>query len=172
MNLRMTVDARGASRKLLKLEGAVKATPMLEAIGEGLVRFSRRLFTTRGAGVGGWKPLSKNTIAAKGHSRPLFLTGALMESIDYQVIPGARVQVGSNDEKAPWHHYGTRPYVIRPVQAKVLSFVTAAGRVFTPFVRHPGIPARPILPRAATAKELAKAAANEHTKQVLKYGPG
>lgn len=168
LGLRMTVDARVASRKLQRVESAVKVTPMLEVIGESLVRFSLRLFDTRGAGVGGWKPLSPNTIAAKGHNRPLYVTGKLKDSMIYKVIPGARVQLGSDDPNAVYHHFGTRPYTIVPVRAKVLSFITQAGRVFASKVNHPGIPARPILPRSSQAKQIAKDAANAHIKKVAR----
>lgn len=170
LGLRMTVDARGASRKLQRAESAVAVTPMLEVIGEALVRFSKRLFDTRGAAVGGWKPLSPNTIAAKGHNRPLYVTGRLRGSMVYKVIPGARVQVGSDDPNAGYQHFGTRPYRIVPVRAKVLSFVTSAGRVFASSVNHPGIPARPILPRESQAKQIAKDAANLAIKQVTGRG--
>jgi len=168
LDVRMTVDTRVASRKLQRAADAIKVTPMLEVIGQGLVRFSRRLFETRGAEVGGWKPLSPNTVAAKGSNRPLFVTGELRDSMTYKVIPGARVQVGSDDPKAVWHHFGTRPYVIVPVRAKVLSFVTVAGRVFASRVHHPGIPARRILPRAGQAEEIARYEANAYIKRVLR----
>lgn len=170
LGLRLTVDARRASKKLQKVEAAVAVTPMLEAIGEAGVKFSRQLFATRGREVGGWRPLAKSTVAVKGHSRPLVLTGELRDSITYKVIPGARVQIGTDDPKAAWHHYGTRPYRIEPVRAKVLSFVTESGRQFRAFVNHPGLPARPILPREGQMKQIAKDAARDHIAQVKKYG--
>lgn len=165
--LRITVDARGASRKLKRVEKAARVTPILEAIGEGLVRFSRELFNTRGRAVGGWKPLAPNTVVSKGHSMPLIASGDLRTSIDYQVIPGARVQVGTDVPYAKYHQFGSRPHVIEPRRAKVLSFITTAGRVFARRVNHPGTPRRRFLANQTEAKRIAAEAARVYVKETL-----
>lgn len=46
-------------------------------------------------------------------------------------------------------HEGSRPHVIRPAGAKVLSWIGGNGRVFAREVHHPGAPPRPWLRNAA-----------------------
>lgn len=95
-----------------------------------------------------WVALSPNTIAARrgggGAAKALRDTDRMRQSVS-SVVRGLSVEVGAGTEQAPWQHGGTRPYTIRPVRAKLLRFMTAAGVVFAREVHHPGIPARPFV---------------------------
>jgi HK97 gp10 family phage protein len=71
-------------------------------------------------------------------------TGALKASIikdlrDYEAFIGPTVPY------AVYVEYGTRPHIIRPVNASVLAFKVGGRTVFTPIVRHPGTKARPFI---------------------------
>lgn len=120
--------------------------------------------------TGPWAKLRPNTVAGrrKGTSLVLQDSGQLRQS--YQMnFNGEQVVVGSADPKALWHGEGTKPYIIRPKNAKMLAFAIAGGGHKVPFafsstttrhtfkkgqtlafakeVHHPGLPARRMLPR-------------------------
>lgn len=63
-------------------------------------------------------------------------------------VQGGQLRIGTNDIKAPWHHYGTgthgpkgQAYTIAPKAKKALAF---GGGVYRK-VTHPGVPARPLV---------------------------
>jgi hypothetical protein len=76
-------------------------------------------------------------------------TGYLASTIIKEVVDGE----ASIDALASYAVYivkGTRPHVIRPVNASVLAFETADGRmVFTHLVNHPGTKPNPFMQQAA-----------------------
>lgn len=89
-----------------------------------------------------WEPLKPSTRRTKTQDRMLFETGSMLRLHVRSV--GSKVLVGTNDEKAQWHHFGTRPYQILPKRTRVLAS-KIAGIVFGKQVNHPGLPARSIL---------------------------
>lgn len=101
-----------------------------------------------------WKKLSPNTVAGrrKGSSRILQDRGMLKLSTLSKSAPGNirrfaknSLTMGTRQKVAPWHQWGTKPYVIQPKSKKVLSFMTASGRVYVKRVNHPGLTARPFV---------------------------
>lgn len=97
-----------------------------------------------------FKPLSPNTIAAKGHDKPLIDTG-LMKKVYIKprakkgrprasIIPPKgknRTEIGG------YHNEGTKPYKIVPKKKSgMLAFKTKDGMVYTKSVNHPGLPKR------------------------------
>jgi len=130
-----------------------------------------RNFATEGGMVGGWKPLSPNTLAARrsGAGRILQDTGRLRASF----IPrwnDKQASVGSAISYSRFHEEGTGPYTIKPkgnyplrfkvaqgsgaVKTKILksgkkiSLTTFKGQyVFAREVHHPGLPQRRMLPQ-------------------------
>ena len=101
-----------------------------------------------------WKALSKNTIAGrrKKSSRILQDKGFLRQSTLSRSGPGNirkftrdSLVMGTRNKVAPFHQFGTKPYVIVPRNKKALSFMTASGRVFAAKVNHPGLVARPFV---------------------------
>lgn len=172
-NLRMTVNAAGFTARFRKaMDSEVFTTPLLTKIGREQVAYAQETIAQKGRGK--WAPLSPNTVAAKGHDMPLFVTGALGRSIKYRVIPGARVTVGTNNPIAPYHHFGTglfgpkhRAYKIRPRNAAFLVFRTVSGLVITSEVIHPGVQIRRFLPTDAEAHQIAKQVTVEYIRKEL-----
>lgn len=126
-----------------------------------------------------WKPLSPNTIAARrlsgrGGVQILRDTGRMAQSFNPgKPLSGSKIDinagiavVGTEDWKAPIHHYGTRPFQIRPRNKKMLVFKTATGMVFSKLVNHPGIPARPILPSETAGNKMITDVGNAYLKRI------
>lgn len=89
-----------AGHEILEPVGVMLETSAKEAI--GTYRF-------------GWTPLAESTIAHKATGdSPLLETGALQGSIGHVVEGEDRAYVGTNDEKAKWHEFGTSRIPPRP----------------------------------------------------------
>jgi len=117
-----------------------------------------------------WAKLRPNTVAGrrKKSNKPLLNTGLMRASFTSRAT-SLDVRVGSPLFYAAFHEEGTSPYVITPKNAKVLAFPVASGGSqvkasfsstttratfrkgqrlgFARRVNHPGLPARPMLPR-------------------------
>jgi len=78
------------------------------------------------------------------------------------------VWAGTRDQRAPFHHFGTRPYEIRARTKKVMVFQTPEGPVFRRKVQHPGITARPLLPTKALAEQLAQRVMDRYTEELAR----
>ena len=128
----------------------------LEVIGMRALAWINENFETDGGKVGGWQPLSENTVAQrrKGSSKPLQDTGNLRGSFEYEVS-GNQVKVGTSVEYAKFHEFGTDPYTIDMGNTGVMAFMTTGGVVVVRSVDHPGIPQRRILPNDREGMELA-----------------
>ena len=136
-----------------------------------------RNFQQQGALVGGWKPLSRNTIVGRRKQSSVILqdTGLLRASFHPQWDDRQAV-VGSADKRSLWHEKGTKgspetPYPIAPRRRIFLAFPHAEGKPLkkaftfpsrerkfakgTPFVftkgpvMHPGLPRRRMVPTEA-----------------------
>lgn len=174
-DISIKLDVRGVpqlTRTLDRLTRKLQSRTDLNARWAVLtLNWINRNFATEGGMVGGWKPLSPNTLAArrKGSGRILQDTGRLRGSF----IPrwnDKEASVGSAISYSRFHEEGTKPYVIKPkgnyplrfkvakgagtVQSKVLkggkkiSLHTFKGEyAFAREVHHPGLPVRKILPR-------------------------
>lgn len=151
---------------------------ILESVGESLLNANRDRHSQNLDPDGqAWAPLAKSTlyraVEAKQHrvtsignkkrgamssiaagqkimdnkaARILYQYGDLLR-FGYQTT-GGMLRVGTNDEKAVWHHFGTGthgtgkgPYTIRPKSKKALAF---GGGVFSK-VTHTGVPARRLI---------------------------
>lgn len=102
-------------------------------------------------------------IMANKAARILYQYGDLLR-FSYQVT-GGELRVGTNDNKAAWHHFGTGthgegkgPYTIRPKNRKALAF---GGGVFSQ-VTHPGVPARRLVGFPAGDQSIAARIVAEH----------
>lgn len=72
--------------------------------------------------------------------------GNLRTSIGHHVVKSEdAVQIGTNADYAIYVEKGTAPHLILPKRAKVLSWLSAAGRMFARSVHHPGTRAQPFL---------------------------
>lgn len=101
-----------------------------------------------------WQKLSPNTIAGrrKGSKKILQDTGRLRMSVMARAAPDNVYQMGRDYLKmgtrmkiASYHQYGTQAYSIYPKNVSVLRFMTASGPVFSRWVDHPGLDARPFV---------------------------
>jgi phage gpG-like protein len=123
---------------------------ILEAMGAALVSVATLAFRQSSLRASAWAPV-KN----KGGKSPLYDTGALKHSIRVISADNETVTVGSDRPYAAAHQFGSRPYVIKPRQAKAL-FWPGAGHPVKQ-VNHPGLPARPFFPFSADGKVTAEA---------------
>ncbi len=169
----VSVNVKPLQDTMARLSRKVESRAYLETLGLRILAWVDENFRAGGL-EHPWVPLSPNTIASRrqgsgaGSAQPLRDTGRMAQSFVYELDPGGRsVWVGTRDEKAQWHQEGTRPYIIRPVRAKMLRFITASPQgpkskrggggffAFAKEVHHPGIPARPLLPTPGLARDLA-----------------
>ena len=167
----INVTTLAAREKIDRLAKAIGPGPILKVIGMRLLSYVDESFKTHGRGA--WRPLAALTLAmrARGGDQPLQDTGRYKQSFvsetggpgkDYETDNRTFVEVGSN-VKTPSgiplgkiHEHGTRPFVIRVKTARTLAARLRSGAWinFGKQVNHPGIPARPVLPTAATAERL------------------
>lgn len=165
---------------------------MLGSVGESLLRVNDERHEREQAPDGTpWKPRAASSIGSEAwvkqskedrekgvvnvavarqaaRRRLLYVHGDLLR-FRYQV-EGATLHLGTNDRKAVWHHFGTgihgptgKPYVIKPVRKKALSF----GGVVVKRVNHPGVPARPLVGYPDSDEQLVGAVLTDHLTAVL-----
>ena len=158
MTAEIRIDFDRIEEQLAAVQATITPGAMLKGIGEAGKYWVNQNFELDGALVGGWEPLSPNTIAGRkgGSSRPLQDTGNLRQSFDYR-ISGNTVRIGTSVQYASFHDEGTGPYDIYPVHAKSLAFMTAGGMIFAKHVAHPGIPQRRMLPDEDDMVQIAQA---------------
>lgn len=152
------VNITGAKRKINRIIQVLNKDDLLRAIGFRQLKWINDNFKSEGGLVGGWKALSRNTIASRRQASSTILqdTGRLRQSFDdYGVnVSGSTVTVGTSNKVAEFHEFGTSPYVIKPKGSGLLKFRTAGGFVFAKKVNHPGLAKRKMLPTLKIAKEL------------------
>ncbi len=188
----INVTALAARAKIERLAKAVGPGVILKVIGLRLLSYVDESFKTKGRGA--WRPLSPLTLAmrARGGDQPLQDTGRYKQSFvrdvggragpgtDYETDDRTFVEVGSN-VKTPSgiplgkiHEHGTGPFVIRVKQARTLAARLRSGAWvnFGKQVNHPGIPARPVLPTAATAERLVVEVVDEMIQMEADRGSG
>ncbi len=114
------------ARTLERAGPAIEAThpEILNALGEAIRDRARDyLGIPQVSGHGGfppWAPLAPSTLARKGVNTPLYETGALGESLDYEIVSDSEVQVGTDivsERGAPYGKYleeGTAEMPARP----------------------------------------------------------
>lgn len=165
------VDVRELQKRLKRTADEFRAAPFLSAAGSRIVRWITKNFEDEGTEAK-WKKLSPNTIAGRtrGSSKVLNDRGRLKGSFSAEQISDSAtsIKVGTNVEYAPFHHYGTQPYTIKPVRKRALAFITANGIQVAKIVHHPGLAARPLIPREATAQRLVREVIEEAVKLRMK----
>lgn len=140
------------------------ATPqeMLGSMGESLLRVNQARHAQGLAPDGSkWKELSPLTVQTKRKPQMLYDHGDLLR-FQYQVA-GDTLRLGTNDRKAVFHHFGTKPYVITPKKAKALKF----GGMMRKRVHHPGLPARELVGFPASDQKLVADVTEDHLTAVL-----
>ena len=71
-------------------------------------------------------------------------------------VRGNFVVVGTMHQFAAFHHFGTKPTIITPRNAKFLTFKTVGGIRRAKSVKHPGVPSRPLIPTKIVGGKLAE----------------
>ena len=167
------VDTSAAQRALATIQRGVDNRAYLDLVGQRVLNWVDLNFREHGS-EHPWKPLSPNTIASRrgsgrGGVQPLRDTGRLAQSFTAR-RSGDSITVGTQDQKAQWHHLGTRPYTIMPKRRGGVLRFTIAGRgvLYRTRVRHPGLPARPLLPSQRLAEELALQVLQTYVDAVIK----
>jgi HK97 gp10 family phage protein len=89
----------------------------------------------------GWPPLAESTLARKAADTPLLETGELRDSIRHTVESPKTGWVGTNDEKAAWHEFGTsripaRPFLGGAVAAKGEEVKEVFGKEAMMVIQH------------------------------------
>jgi phage gpG-like protein len=141
------------------------ATPhdMLTSIGETLLPVNQHRHAQGLAPDGTkWKELSPLTIQSKRKPQMLRDQGGLLDRFNLQVS-GDTLKLGTDDWKAAFHHFGTKPYVITPRKAKALKF----GGMYRRRENHPGLPARQLVGFSASDQKLVLDVTDDHLKKVL-----
>lgn len=135
---------------------------LLMNIGESILRVNDERHDQGLAPDGSkWKELSPLTIANKRKPKMLFDHGDLLRF--YYQVEGDALVYRTNDWKAVFHHFGTKPYTITPTKAKALRF---AG-MMRKRVHHPGLPARPLVGFPASDEVMTADIAVDHLTVVL-----
>jgi len=155
MPISVEIQAEAAIAELRRIGIASAENALLSAVGDRFLAWIDDNFRRKGAEIP-WAPLRPNTIVKrrKGSAEPLQDTGRMRQSVSRKVI-GSAVQIGYASRIAEFHHFGTSRYIIRPVRARMLKFPTTSGIRYARFVRHPGLPARRLLPLEPTAERIA-----------------
>lgn len=145
-SIRVSSNSDQVSAKLRQAAKRVSnMLPVYQDIGAAVERSTDQRFAREQAPDGTpWRDLSPNTWASKRNRKKLNETGQMRDSLSYSASATEAI-IGFADKKARWHQFGTRPYTIVPKNARMLRFMTPGGPVFASQVRHPGIPARPML---------------------------
>lgn len=157
VDVRINADVRDAVARLNRFVRDIEPRKMLRLVGLRKLKWIADNFRAEGL-ERKWKPLTASTVAArrKNSSKILQDTGRLRQSFEILRVTSRQVQIGSRDPRAVWHHEGTKPYVITPKRARLLSFTGPDGnRVFARRVNHPGLPARPLIASQATTTRIA-----------------
>lgn len=170
--MEILIETTGLLRKMGILRRIFQGRRILGIVAESQLKWIDQNFALQGALSGlPWAANRPNTVAAKGHARVLQRTGALRRSFRAKIAAfrgGGRVQVGTGHRLAPFAEHGTRAHVIRARRARRLRFVTIEGTVFAQSVRHPGTPARKMLPRRQVAERIAVAALDASLRRDLR----
>lgn len=140
---------------------------MLGSIGESLLRVNKdRHIDGKDPDDNQWKPLAASTLKEKRKGGPLNKTGEMLQSFNYQVTSNT-LTLGfdgqRNAQLAIWHHEGTDPYLIEPLNKKALSF----GGGFYKKVNHPGLPSRQLVGFSAADEVLVGEVIDDHLTAII-----
>jgi phage gpG-like protein len=142
--MNITIKQDTITPDLRAVAGALEdATPLMRAIGVGIVSDTKRAFNEAELRAAPWAAKRDGSVATLKKSTALF------RSIRVIGADSGSVTVGSDRPYAAIHQLGgkTRPRVIT-ANGGALSFVIGGVRVVRKKVKHPGskIPARPFFP--------------------------
>lgn len=162
----MKVDFEAKVRNpagLKKLIALVGLQTVADPLGERYAAWIVKNFEDEGTEKS-WKALAPSTLALRKHggSKPLQDSGELKQFVAEPTgrwLQGNVLNVGWRGNLAKiagYHHYGSGPYEIKVIRARVLAAAKRGGgfMIFGTKVQHPGIPTRPLLPTNHTAESI------------------
>lgn len=157
--------------KVLEAVSREIATPqqMLGSVGESLLNVNKDRHNAGLAPDGTkWEPLAESTLKEKRKGGILNKTGDMLQSLNYQFEGNDTLVLGfdgkRNADLATWHHFGTAPHLIAPLNKKALKF----GGGFAKKVNHPGLPSRPLLGFPLSDQQLVTHVLEDHLTAVLR----
>lgn len=168
----MRIDDSELERRVAKALEMMSHEKLLRLVSTRQLAWVNENFRKGGA-ENKWEPLAPRTVYVrrKGSSKPLQDTGRLKQSFVQNVRRTVAV-VGTTNQVAGFHHAGTNPYFISPQSRKFLTIPDRGGPAtfegtknerldgkkgyFSKGVRHPGLPARPLLPSKALGERMAQ----------------
>lgn len=171
VGISIKVEYGKAKKKLAHAGKALDLPTLLKLIGMRHLYWINQNFE-RGGIEKKWAPLAGSTLAnRRGGGRGAQIlrdTGKLAQSFVI-AYSANKVSVGTTNKTAIWHHFGTKPYIIKPKGGKVLVFRGAGGQaIFARTVRHPGLPERRLLPSKELGKQMAIEELNAYVEKLLK----
>ncbi len=169
-------------------KGLADTTTLHRRIGIKILQLVQFAFRRQKSPEGkAWKKLAKTTIFARKKRSKAILqdTGGLRKSY---VFSANRVQarVGSKSKLSIIHQEGTKAKIIKAKSGKVLLIPWPPGHkglkatklkspvggathaIFRKKVKHPGLPARPMMPQLATSARVAQTVTDNYVREVTK----
>jgi phage gpG-like protein len=144
------------SPALAALAGKARSTrPVVLAMATEMASIAGRSFRSERDRAAPWAPLRPSTLKAKGGAGGILRgPNANLARSFHPTATDTTGTVSTNRPYAGYHQFGTRPYVIKPKGKKAL----AGGGLPHPLklVKHPGLPARPMLPFIGSTPSSAK----------------
>lgn len=175
--LQIQIASVGGARKKIKLlRDNLSPTAILKVMALRMVAYVTESFETQGRGK--WKPLAQSTLMTRrrGGAMALQDTGEYRKSWTGQ--PGgpnvktdgtSYVTVGTEMQPlADWMEYGTKRFVINTSKRTLAARLRGGGYlVFGKSVNHPGVPARPVLPKETEARRILKETLDAMVQKVI-----
>jgi len=160
VGLVIELDTTEAQKELARVRRAINPVAILKLIGMRYLYWIDQNFKAKGIEKP-WAKLRPNSRSdPKQAGKDIFplmrQSFVSFGSAGMKVIGSDAVIVGTENPYAAYHHFGTRPYIIRPVHGKALRFWTMSGQIMRREVHHPGLPSRPLLPSLQAAQLMAE----------------
>jgi phage gpG-like protein len=164
MQYEISLDTERFGRLLQKLQQAFSSNEILTSFGETLLNANRERHRTGSDPEGQpWKPLKHPDQPQNRRGGPLNRTGRMLQNLHYQV-DGDTLRLGFDDGDgfpAKFHQEGSAAHDIVARNKKALVFMGIVRKR----VRHPGLPARPLLGFPESDKRLLEMVAADHLEE-------
>jgi phage gpG-like protein len=163
----ITFETERLTRLLEALRREYSDDELLTAFGESLLNVNRERHRAGLAPDGSpWTPLAASTLASGNRKGgPLNKTGRMLTNFHYQV-EGNTLRLGFDDGDgfpAKYHQEGSRAHIIAPSNKKALAFMGIVRKR----VKHPGLPARPLVGVPESDQRLIGDTAEDYLKSIL-----
>ena len=166
MQYTITFETERLTRLLEALRRGYSDEELLGAFGESLLNVNRERHRAGLAPDGSpWTPLAASTRSIKRKGGPFNKTGRMLKNFHYQV-EGNTLRLGFDDGDgfpAKYHQEGSRAHVIEPKNKKALAFMGIVRKR----VKHPGLPARPLVGFPESDQRLIEDTAEDYLRTIL-----